>query len=71
MSDDALILYETPAAGVARLVLNRPRSRNAQNLELLYALDDAFTRAMDDTSVKVIILAGAGPDFDKPCQATK
>ena len=63
MGNDALILYETPAAGVARLVLNRPRSRNAQNLELLYALDDAFTRAMDDTSVKVIILAGAGPDF--------
>jgi len=63
MSDDSLVLYETPAIGVARLVLNRLRSRNAQNLRLLYALDDAFTRAMDDASVKVIILAAAGTDF--------
>lgn len=61
MSD--FIRYETPADRVARIVLNRPDKRNAQNGELLYALDDAFTRAAADDSVAVVILAAEGPDF--------
>jgi enoyl-CoA hydratase len=60
---DAPILYETPAEHVARLVLNRPGSRNAQDTGLLYALNDAFDRAAQDDGVKVIILAAAGPHF--------
>lgn len=60
---ETLVLYQSPAPGVARLVLNRPRTRNAQNLELLYALDDAFRRAMAEDSVKIIILAASDPDF--------
>jgi enoyl-CoA hydratase len=48
---------------VVRLVLDRPRQRNAQNLEMLYALDEAFTAAIKDESSRVIILAGEGPDF--------
>lgn len=63
MSDQPVVLYEMPRPGVARLTLNRPQARNAQNLDLLHALDDQFTRAMRDTEIKVIILAGAGPDF--------
>ena len=31
MSDYETILYEQPAAGVARIVMNRPAARNAQN----------------------------------------
>lgn len=61
MSD--LIRYETPADRIARIVLNRPDKRNAQNGELLYALDDAFSRAAADDSVAVVILAAEGPDF--------
>lgn len=57
------ILYETPAEHIARLVLNRPGSRNAQDTSLLYALNDAFDRAAQDDDVKVIILAAAGPHF--------
>ena len=62
MSDD-LVLYETLGNGVARLTLNRPRARNAQNMALLSALDAQFTRAMRDAGTKVIVLAAAGPDF--------
>jgi enoyl-CoA hydratase len=57
------VLYETPAEHVARIVLNRPESRNAQDTQLLYAVNDAFDRAAQDSEIKVIILAAAGPHF--------
>jgi enoyl-CoA hydratase len=63
MTDEVPVLYDAPLPGVARLTLNRPRARNAQNADLLYALDDGFTAAMRDSEVKVIIVAAAGPDF--------
>ncbi|MEV6302344.1 enoyl-CoA hydratase [Actinoplanes sp. NPDC051861] len=48
---------------VALVTMDRPRYRNAQNSAMTYALDDAFTRAVDDPSVAVIVLAGAGDHF--------
>jgi len=57
------LLYETPAPHVARIVLNRPDSRNAQNTTLLYELNDAFDKAAQDNDVRVIILAANGPHF--------
>jgi enoyl-CoA hydratase len=63
MSDFDTVLYETPAPQVARIVLNRPESRNAQDTHLLYELNDAFDRAAQDDTIKVIILAARGPHF--------
>ena len=57
------IRRETPAEHVARIVLARPDARNAQTPEMLYELDAAFTEAVTDRDVKVIMLAGDGPDF--------
>ena len=57
------IREESPAPGVARIVLDRSDKRNAQNSALLYELDAAFSRAAADDTVKVIILAAEGPDF--------
>jgi enoyl-CoA hydratase len=57
------IRYEEPVPGVARAVLARPERRNAQDKALLYELDDAFTRAVRDPEIKVIVLAADGPDF--------
>lgn len=54
---------ESPAPGVARIVLDRADKRNAQNSALLYELDSAFSRAAVDDSVRVIILSAEGPDF--------
>jgi enoyl-CoA hydratase len=48
---------------VALVTMNRPRYRNAQNSAMTYALDAAFTRAVDDDEVAVIVLAGAGDHF--------
>lgn len=57
------LLYETPTPHVARIVLNRPDTRNAQDTRLLYELNDAFDKAAQDGDVKVIILAANGPHF--------
>jgi enoyl-CoA hydratase len=48
---------------VAVVTLNRPRYHNTQNAQMLYALDAAFTRAVNDDDVKVIVLKGAGKHF--------
>ncbi len=63
MSDDSQISYEIAAPHVARITLNRPDTRNAQDTRLLYSLNDAFERATRDDEVKVIILAANGPHF--------
>ncbi len=63
MSEDSVVSYEIAAPHVARLTLNRPESRNAQDTRLLYALNDAFERATVDAEVRVIILAANGPHF--------
>lgn len=57
------LLYELPAPKVARIVVNRPESRNAQSYHMLYELNRAFDIAAQDDGVSVIILAAAGPDF--------
>lgn len=49
--------------GVAWVRLNRPEYRNAQNSAMTYALDAAFSRAVDDDAVHVIALAGNGDHF--------
>jgi len=57
------VLLEKPAEGIARIVLNRPEARNAQNYQLIYDLVAAFNHVGQDNQIKVIILAGAGPHF--------
>lgn len=63
MSPDVLVRTETPADGVARIVLNRAEKANAQNNRLLYDLDRELTAAARDGEVRVIILAGEGAHF--------
>lgn len=48
---------------IARITMNRPEYRNAQNSAMTYGLDDAFYRAATDDDVRVIILAGTGEHF--------
>jgi enoyl-CoA hydratase len=65
MPDDyRYVTYETLDDGViARIMLNRPEARNAQNRGMLVELDDAFLRAEADDQVRVVILGGMGPMF--------
>src|ERR1700753_1877356 len=58
------IKYETLDEGtIARITLDRPRTRNAQSGGLLVELGDAFLAAEADDTVRVVILCGAGPLF--------
>ena len=59
----ASIRYETPAPKVARIWLDRPDTRNAQDTRFLYELNEAFDRAAQDDEVSVIVLAAEGPHF--------
>jgi naphthoate synthase len=48
--------------GIAKITINRPEVRNAFRPQTVIELSDAFTRAREDTSIGVIILAGEGDD---------
>jgi enoyl-CoA hydratase len=57
------IRLERPGDRVARIALARPEARNAQSVELLYELNDAFDQLAADDEVSVIVLAADGPHF--------
>ena len=59
---DGVVTYEVRGT-TAIIRLNRPEYRNAQNSKMTYALDAAFTRAVEDDAVKAIVLAGNGKHF--------
>jgi enoyl-CoA hydratase len=61
-ADEEVVTYERRGT-VAMVTLNRPEYRNAQNSKMTYALDAAFSRAVDDDEVKVIVLSGNGRHF--------
>jgi enoyl-CoA hydratase len=57
-------VVETETNGaVARIWLNRPEVHNAQNEEMLAALDKAFDEAAAAPDINVIVLAGRGRSF--------
>ena len=51
------------ADGIATVTMSRPDFNNVQNSRMTYALDAAFRRAVDDDTVKVIVLCGEGKHF--------
>lgn len=62
IDSEAVVTYEVRGS-TAIVRLNRPEYRNAQNSEMTYALDAAFTAAVNDDAVKTIVLAGNGKHF--------
>ena len=64
MADYKYVTYETLDQGsIARIYMNRPESRNAQNRGLLVEVNDAFLRAEADDDVRVVIFGGLGTMF--------
>ncbi|MSO58661.1 MAG: enoyl-CoA hydratase [Thermoleophilia bacterium] len=61
-AEQELVLVERRGA-VAIVTMNRPRYRNAQNVAMTRAMDDAFGAATFDDAIKVIILGGSGDHF--------
>ena len=61
MTYENLLLDQT--GPVLKITVNRPEVRNAQSRIMLEEFDDALMKAVDDESVRVIIVAGAGEHF--------
>ena len=57
------IRYERPSPAVARIMLAREESRNAQNAHMLYEIDAALDTAMLDDDVRAVIIGADGPHF--------
>jgi enoyl-CoA hydratase/carnithine racemase len=59
----APLLLREDRDGVARLTMNRPAQRNALSRGLMAALQQALEAVREDASVRIVVLAGAGPAF--------
>lgn len=57
------VRYEHLTTDIVNIVMARPAVRNAQDMQMTYALSAAFDRAAHDDAVKVIILSGEGHHF--------
>jgi enoyl-CoA hydratase/carnithine racemase len=57
------LLLRRDADGIAWLTLNRPGARNALSVALMDAAQTAIDAIAKDGSVKVVVIAGAGPGF--------
>jgi methylglutaconyl-CoA hydratase len=51
------------AAGIATIRMNRPEKHNAFDDQLIAELSDAFRKAADDSSSRVVVLESTGPSF--------
>ena len=58
MAEDVLLVEHRPPALI--LTLNRPQARNALNLELVQALEQAADRASSLKDLRILIITGAG-----------
>lgn len=56
------VLYESPAAGVRLITINRPEARNAIGPVESRALFDLLARFRDDESANVLVISGAGTE---------
>ena len=56
-------LLPNRSGGVLTVTMNRPEARNALSESLMRALQLTLDEAVDDSSVKVIVLAAKGPAF--------
>jgi enoyl-CoA hydratase/carnithine racemase len=59
----APVLLRRDADGIAFLTLNRPQARNALSVALMTSLQDSLDAIAGDASVRVVVIAGAGPAF--------
>ncbi len=62
MTDETL-LFDVDARGVATIIFNRPRVRNAYDGQMLQAMTDALHRCESDEAVRVVVLRGNGAMF--------
>src|SRR5262245_51281245 len=63
MSMEAQTILLDQADGILTVTLNRPEVLNALDMPQWYGLTQAFERAHDDTTIRALIITGAGRAF--------
>jgi enoyl-CoA hydratase/carnithine racemase len=63
MSENQPFVLRNDREGIAFLTLNRPASRNALSTPMLCALEETFEAIAATPSIRVVVIAGAGPGF--------
>ncbi|HEY0217750.1 MAG TPA: enoyl-CoA hydratase/isomerase family protein [Cellulomonas sp.] len=63
MTTEDTVYLELPGEGVAVVVLNQPRKKNAISAAMMDRLRELLVAADDDPDVHVIVLRGAGEHF--------
>jgi enoyl-CoA hydratase/carnithine racemase len=63
IATDESVLLRHDDGGITTLTLNRPKQYNALSEELLHALQTQLESIAADASVRVVVIAGAGPAF--------
>ena len=61
--EEAPVIYKTEEEGIAWIILNRPKRRNAINQSLLAHLYDAIDAVAGDENIRAAILTGNGKSF--------
>ncbi|MFC1895526.1 enoyl-CoA hydratase/isomerase family protein [Thermodesulfobacteriota bacterium] len=61
-TDFGRVLYEKDGA-IGRIILNWPEKSNAQDTEMVWALDNALKAADKDYDIKVVIIKSTGKGF--------
>ena len=56
-------LIESTEGGITTLTMNRPEARNAMSADMMNGLHEALPRLAQDSSVRLIVLTGAGGAF--------
>lgn len=63
MSNSDVVLVDSPAPHVARLLINRPDKRNAIDHDVRQALTEALTALLADSDVRALVFGGVGGVF--------
>jgi enoyl-CoA hydratase len=72
---ESFLKISTPAAGVLKIQINRPKVLNALKTAVLTQIADQLNSAIDDAQIRVVVLTGnekafaAGADIDELKQA--
>jgi len=61
-SSETLVL-RSDNDGISELVINRPQSYNALSIDCMNAIREQIESVSDDSSIKVLVLSGAGRGF--------
>ena len=63
LTDDPLLLIDSPHPGMVRICMNRPQSFNALSSEMMQALQSQLDALKGDVACRVIVLSSKGKAF--------